>query len=481
MFTKIVRTFLRRPDSSFKDQHNQAVDQQLRADLATAAGSGMMTTRSRDCASPSYSTDKVVISTSTAKKRRVDENEGIVRDCLSAKRRHISLDLSTDLIQGAPESPTPLDALPKERTIIEDRDRKGDPTDAAEPTRQEEKYVDIVSKSTQLPLGDEPPLALNNKGRNETINSSAIIYGLGSSEYVDAGYTVATSLNDAAKRKPQTGKGKRGSALSSTPEMMAQVDTRDIAIASKDSHVTKVAQHTRFGSEEPGKSRETVKLQTQEELDADMSDLYQVTVEDESENDAPDVITTIAGLLQSHIATTEAAKAVKRQAKASKEKRRKRDTKLKEQAELAKKNRQKQETSTITGSNEEEDDFTGTLNADSEPKSWLKANSRKPLPLLLPDEILAAEPVTPLSTPPLDPIAKPKKRIFIDSNTKHPKDVKHGSVNVRVLETMKPTLPPKNSKASMLLKESWLSGCRGNQNGAGSSRRKMNGGFVVKK
>ena len=170
-----------------------------------------------------------------------------------------------------------------------------------------------------------------------------------------------------------------------------------------------------------------------------------------------------------------------RQAKASKDKRRKRDANLKEQAELAKKNRQKQSTSTITGSNKEGGNFTSTFNADSEPRSSLKANSRKPLPLLLPDEILAAEPVTHLSTPPLDPIGKPKKRIFIESSTKHPKDVEHGSVNVRVLETMKPILPPKKSKASMLLKESWLSGCRGNQNGAGSSRRKMNRGFVVKK
>ena len=317
MFTKIVRTFLPRSDSSFKDQHNQAVDQQLRADLATAAESGMLMTKSRDSVSASHGTDKVVISTSMAKKRKVDENEGISPERLPAKRRHTSLDLSTDPIQGAPKSSTPLDdtinlALPKERTIIKDRDRKDSSTDAAESTGQEEKHVNIVaSEPTQLPIGDEPPLALNTKGRNETINSSAVIDGSGSSEYVDAGYALVASPNGPTK-KHQTGKGKRGSALGKMPERMVRVDTRHIAVGSKDSHNIKVPQHTRFGSEEPGKSGETLKLQTHEEVDADTSDLYQVTVEDESDNDAPDVITTTAGLLQSRIATTEAAKAVKR-------------------------------------------------------------------------------------------------------------------------------------------------------------------------
>jgi len=108
----------------------------------------------------------------------------------------------------------------------------------------------------------------------------------------------------------------------------------------------------------------------------------------------------------------------------------------------------------------------------------------KRLPALLPDEILTAEPAARPPTPPLNlehrKKSKPKKHTFVDAEAKPPKDIKRGPVNVRVLEVGRQSLPPKGSKESRNMKESWLAGRRG-RNGAGVfERRKIGEGFVRK-
>jgi U3 small nucleolar RNA-associated protein 16 len=100
------------------------------------------------------------------------------------------------------------------------------------------------------------------------------------------------------------------------------------------------------------------------------------------------------------------------------------------------------------------------------------------LPALLPDEILAAEPaIRPPTPPPIVTTVIPKKHKFIDADPKPPKDVKKGAVKVRVLEDNKSALPPRASKASKHLKESWLAGQQGRKDSA-AKRRKPGGGFL---
>ena len=108
--------------------------------------------------------------------------------------------------------------------------------------------------------------------------------------------------------------------------------------------------------------------------------------------------------------------------------------------------------------------------------------ARRPLPALLPDDILAADPVTRSLTPPLDQkhAEKPKrkKHIFVETAPKPPKDIKRGPVKIRVLEGGRQNLPPKASKESRNMKESWLVGRRGRNGAAVMERRKIGLGFT---
>lgn len=107
-----------------------------------------------------------------------------------------------------------------------------------------------------------------------------------------------------------------------------------------------------------------------------------------------------------------------------------------------------------------------------------------PLPELLPEEILAAVPEMPSipvlsSSQGLKAPVKTKLKIY-HTISKPPKDIKRGSAVIRVLETDGGVLPPKVSKTSMSLRESWLTGRSGSQGKGFVPRRKIGGGFVRK-
>lgn len=116
---------------------------------------------------------------------------------------------------------------------------------------------------------------------------------------------------------------------------------------------------------------------------------------------------------------------------------------------------------------------------------------------MLPDEILNAEPSVRPPTPPRE--TEPatvktssnnnNKLRFLDTAQKPPKDVVVGGTSVRVLDgttnypnwktRSNPTLPPKLSKASRNVRDSWMAGNR-NKNVSSGVRRTAGGpsGFV---
>lgn len=124
------------------------------------------------------------------------------------------------------------------------------------------------------------------------------------------------------------------------------------------------------------------------------------------------------------------------------------------------------------------DDVTGSA------PSHARNIGRHPLPALLPDDILAAEPAVRPATPPLaqEPTKehKPRKHLFVETDPKAPKDIKRGPVKVRVLEGGRQTLPPKASKESRNLRELWLGGRQGRNVAAVMERRKVGFGFARK-
>lgn len=105
---------------------------------------------------------------------------------------------------------------------------------------------------------------------------------------------------------------------------------------------------------------------------------------------------------------------------------------------------------------------------------------REPLPRLLPEELLNAEPLArPLTQPTGLPVVKSdvvKKRKLLNIDSKPPKDIQKGGFKIRVLPASSSNLPPKSSTESKALRESWLLGQRGPKGGV--ERRKMGGGFI---
>lgn len=117
------------------------------------------------------------------------------------------------------------------------------------------------------------------------------------------------------------------------------------------------------------------------------------------------------------------------------------------------------------------------------PQKKPESNGNPPLPLLLPMEILAAEPVVHAPTPPFSnsKLAISQKRKFLDPEPKPPKDIKRGNVRIRVLPDNRSNLPPESSQASKALRESWLTGRMGRKGVVQLPRRKPSGEFVRKR
>ena len=107
------------------------------------------------------------------------------------------------------------------------------------------------------------------------------------------------------------------------------------------------------------------------------------------------------------------------------------------------------------------------------PQSKARSSGRAALPMLLPQEILEAEPIpqAPVKPSSNNKLAISQKRKFHNLEPKPPKDLKRDNAIVRVLPDTWSALPPKSSKASKLLKESWLIG-------RGVPRRKSSSSFV---
>lgn len=174
-----------------------------------------------------------------------------------------------------------------------------------------------------------------------------------------------------------------------------------------------------------------------------------------------------------------------RQEAADKKKRKERDAQLKLQAKSARKKREALANDSQGKRVDSEEESSVGLNDNGHVGAKVtKWSSKDPLPALLSDDVLTMEPTTRPPTPPRELTASNtlinRKRKFLDSEPKPPKDVKRGPVSVRVLENNRAILPPKASKASKALRESWLTGCRGPNGIAVVRRRKIGGGFVRK-
>ena len=202
-----------------------------------------------------------------------------------------------------------------------------------------------------------------------------------------------------------------------------------------------------------------------------------------SEDEAPEEVTKSKGLKTARAAAAEATKAVEAQQAVEKQRRRDRDRLLKSQSQLSKKQPQVTDADDTKSEISSDDDMPDQVAPppldDKDQMDWSK---QLPLPELLPEEVLAAEPaVRPPTPPPQNGLVKAatnKKRRFLEKKEKPIKDLKRGNVRIRVLDDRRSVLPPKVSKSSRMIRETWLNGRPGATGKPMFERRKVGGGFV---
>ncbi|KAI4262711.1 MAG: hypothetical protein L6R42_002115 [Xanthoria sp. 1 TBL-2021] len=244
------------------------------------------------------------------------------------------------------------------------------------------------------------------------------------------------------------------------------------------------SRHKRFESEEatskPFSSYPASPSRSVTDAQRTMQDAVSISSDDE----APEVVTKSSGQQEARSVAAEATKVAETQRAAEKQRRRDRDSRFKSQAKNSKveaaKLKAKDECSDTSSEDDENDPKSSRHPHNPDQGTW---TGRDALPALLPEEILAAEPTARMPTPP------PKRDVvkatvntrhrFFDQNSKPTKDLQKGNVRIRVLENRRAILPPKVSKDSQKLRESWLAGIRlGPKGKVVMERRKMGTGFV---
>jgi U3 small nucleolar RNA-associated protein 16 len=149
-----------------------------------------------------------------------------------------------------------------------------------------------------------------------------------------------------------------------------------------------------------------------------------------------------------------------------KEKRKQQDEKNKSQAKAAKhKEDQVQKKQPQPIDDDLVSESTATL------QGSVVREGRRALPALLPDEILNAEPVFRLPSPPPEQEQKSTRQHKFFTEVDRPaKDLHRGDVTIRVLEDKKHMLPPKSSKSGRNVKAAWMAGQRGRSAPGGLKR-----------
>ncbi|OKL62405.1 hypothetical protein UA08_03006 [Talaromyces atroroseus] len=233
----------------------------------------------------------------------------------------------------------------------------------------------------------------------------------------------------------------------------------------------KLSNHIRFGSEEPAIPITTVKELEDREPAAPKED----SESDEDDDEAPEVVDNSVQLLSLKVQAQKQKEAKKRDEILQKEKRKLQDEKHKSQAKAsakpkAEKVQEKSQLQSIDMKLIPDDDIVSESTATLQ-GSVARESGRRALPALLPDEILNAEPVYRLPSPPPEQQQKSTRQHKFFKDVDRPaKDLHRGDVTIRVLEDKKIMLPPKSSKSGRNVKASWVAGQR-SRNAPGGLKR----------
>jgi hypothetical protein len=288
--------------------------------------------------------------------------------------------------------------------------------------------------------------------------------------------------------KPSLGKHANVQLKEGTGPGLAKETKSTPATASKKAHI-------RFDSEEPAEPERPTSANSygrvrygEEERSEPIPPQHVENDDDGDSDEAPEEVTAASALTKTKAATADAARAYRAQQEKEKLKRKERAERIAdEQMKKRKKDEKKMKKLTRMESRDQE---VKHLDVDIHN-----------LPALLPDSILEAAgdrrpPTPPPMLPGMTTAEKRQEKLnrhikFLERGEKPIKDVKKGSLNVRVLGQQNPVLPPKVNRDTKGIREHWLKGREAKKRHASGKKNKkqvtkmerapFGGGFIRSK
>lgn len=307
-----------------EDSHSLAADQQIQADLANAADDSMVATRLQDHTLPGTGVvedGEVAAPKSATRKRTSDHGSSNAPKQSSAKRRRADSEPSIQPVD-TPTRPSstsdftritaPVTTLDADMTLGNEDDMLGNTEPSqnhGEPSVAEVLEVrtaptDALTSVPKAICSQETSIVVDD---SKQTSSTDTLLNERDSEELNQGRTLVTKKRKAGVKKKDDTKLQK--SVKSSKRAAQESNTSHVGNGT----ATKMPIHKRFGSEEQMlENPEKVPPSQVSGVNADTNACHFTTIEDDSEDDAPETISAVAGLNQLRKAAAVAAKAVER-------------------------------------------------------------------------------------------------------------------------------------------------------------------------
>jgi hypothetical protein len=267
---------------------------------------------------------------------------------------------------------------------------------------------------------------------------------------------------------PASAKKARGRPKKAQKEDMPEEipsSTQESSIASPT--IAPAKAHVRFGSEEPTMN---VKGHTRYEAPAPAPAVEEDGDSADDSDEAPEMVTTASAASKAAAAQADTSRALLAQQEKERRKREAREQRIAEE-QAAKRERDALKAQKAAAKAAKAARLSSVIEESEEPTPM--DIDRSTLPSLLPDSLLSAIGDVRPPTPPPEARGKTEEELrreklnhhikFLESSSKAPKDKRIGKHHVAVLGQQNRMLPPKASKATRGVRESWLKGRKGQE------------------
>lgn len=485
-----IKNLVSLSSSSFSNSLQDAVDRQLKAELAEAAlvrdleSPTMVATRSQDRDSHAQHAEESQILSgidtpipSTGKRKALEKAAVLSTPSFSTKRRKLN---------GTPSDPD--NDMPKTFAAVVIPAITSENADDQEQT--------LSDGNASKPVPEEGINASPQESGRDPLQATGVFKTGADTE---SSQKSGGSRSKTPVRREESVANEPVTSMSTTePSQAVESSAKKSRREDKQMEVTSMAgpslpdsspsevkpnksKHKRFEGDEtiiPPSASVSTNLPHEDPARRDVTQDSEVEI---SDDEAPDVVSQSTGLQKTRTAAAETAKAIEAQQAMEKQKRKERNDLLERQAKAIKKEAKEDKIEGTRSRTPTDDDNTDQERASPRNHSAdFQWSNNDALPELLPNEILAAEPMIRFPTPESLMVSAPinKKHRFLDKTSKPPKDVRNGNVRIRVLEEIQASLAPKVSKPSQRIRESWLAGRTGAKGRVVMERRKMGSGFV---